>query len=175
MVWVTIVAVQLVTVCHAWFRPSGGSSLVGIVVSDKTTARWGGLSPGRHPIFGWSQPQLRAVPFGSAMCRRYGHDLASGCCFSTELCACCTGAASRRSCSSLWMRLPSSLEGSGAIRMIMVATATFWLAWGKTGVSPLPHWIWSYTRRARARVPSVPRCYRLGHPPKWSPLAYSAS
>jgi hypothetical protein len=90
-------------------------------------------------------------------------------------CACCTAAASRRSRSSLWMRLPSSLEGSGAIDMIMVATATFWLARGKTGVFPLPRWIWSYTQRGHAHVPSAPRSCGLGHLPSWSPLAYSAS
>jgi hypothetical protein len=78
IVWVTVAGVQLVTICHAWFEPLGSSSLVAIVVSDETTARQGGLSPGCHPIFGGSQPRLRGVPFGRTMCRRDGHDAGLG-------------------------------------------------------------------------------------------------
>jgi hypothetical protein len=36
----------------------------------------------------------------------------------------------------MWMRLPLSLEGSGAIRMIMVAAAKFWLAQGRRESPP---------------------------------------
>jgi hypothetical protein len=39
------------------------------------------------------------------------------------------------------MRFPSSIEGSGAVHMIMATAVTFWLAWGKTSVSLLPCWV----------------------------------
>jgi hypothetical protein len=67
-----------------------------------------------------------------------GPMLASGRRCSTDLTSCYTAVASSSPWSSLWILLPTSLDGSGANRMIIAIAATFWLALGGTGIPPSP-------------------------------------